>query len=125
MATSTTSTNSIEQYPLSRYDDRNVADPVLRAELRKEVMALCESNDQNLTVYYVLPDERYRPDLISFRAWGVPELRWVVTLAAGLEDESQGMTVGKKLKLPPAAWIREMIRHFQYDGQVIGTLSIA
>ncbi|HBE5520622.1 TPA: hypothetical protein KMB30_004195 [Escherichia coli] len=55
----------------------------------------------------------------------IAELRWVVTLAAGLEDESQGMTVGKKLKLPPATWIREMIRHFQYDGQVIGTLSIA
>ncbi|HFQ8241557.1 TPA: hypothetical protein ACHTCP_002890 [Escherichia coli] len=60
-----------------------------------------------------------------YRMWGIAELRWVVTLAAGLEDESQGMTVGKKLKLPPATWIREMIRHFQYDGQVIGTLSIA
>ncbi|ELD2883354.1 hypothetical protein RKI02_004814, partial [Salmonella enterica] len=52
MATSTTSTNSIEQFPLSRYDDRNIADPILRAELRKEVMAMCESNDQNLTIYY-------------------------------------------------------------------------
>lgn len=61
----------------------------------------------------------------GYRMWGIAELRWVVTLAAGLEDESQGMTVGKKLKLPPATWIREMIRHFQYDGQVIGTLSIA
>lgn len=84
MTTSITTTQSTRQYPLSRYDDRNIADPILRAELR-----------------------------------------WVVTLAAGLEDESQGMTVGKKLKLPPATWIREMIRHFQYDGQVIGTLSIA
>ena len=111
MATSITTTQSTRQYPLSRYDDRNIADPILRAE--------------NLTIYYVLPDEQYRPDLLAYRMWGIAELRWVVTLAAGLEDESQGMTVGKKLKLPPATWIREMIRHFQYDGQVIGTLSIA
>ncbi|MDY8100199.1 hypothetical protein UX056_19935 [Escherichia coli] len=125
MATSITTTQSTRQYPLSRHDDRNIADPILRAELRKEVMLMCESNDKNLTIYYVLPDEQYRPDLLAYRMWGIAELRWVVTLAAGLEDESQGMTVGKKLKLPPATWIREMIRHFQYDGQVIGTLSIA
>lgn len=116
MATSTTTTNSIEQFPLSRYDDRNIADPILRAELRKEVLAMCESNDQNLTNYYVLPDEEYRPDLLAFRVWGTEDLRWVVTLASGNEDESQPMVIGRKLKLPPAAWIREMIRHFQYDG---------
>lgn len=125
MATSTTSTNSVEQYPLSRYDDRNIADPILRAELRKQVMAMCQSNDQNLTPYEVRMDEQYRPDLLAWRMWGIHELRWVVTLAAGLEDESEGMTIGRKLKLPPAAWVREMIRHFQYDGQVIGTLSVA
>lgn len=85
---------------------------------------MCESNDQNLTIYYVLPDEQYRADLIAYRVWGIEELRWVVTLAAGLEDESQGMMVGQKLKLPPATWVREMVRHFQFDGQVIGTLSI-
>ncbi|EIQ71274.1 hypothetical protein ECEPECC34262_1794 [Escherichia coli EPEC C342-62] len=56
---------------------------------------MCESNDKNLTIYYVLPDEQYRPDLLAYRMWGIAELRWVVTLAAGLEDESQGMTVGK------------------------------
>ncbi|EDJ7306006.1 hypothetical protein M8D79_004198 [Salmonella enterica] len=125
MATSTTSTSSIEQFPLSRYDDRNITDPILRAELRKEVMAMCESNDQNLTIYYVLPDEQCRADLVAYRVWGIEALRWVVTLAAGLEDESQGMMVGQKLKLPPATWVREMVRHFQFDGQVIGTLSIA
>ena len=92
MATSITTTQSTRQYPLSRYDDRNIADPILRAELRKEVMLMCESNDKNLTIYYVLPDEQYRPDLLAYRMWGIAELRWVVTLAAGLEDESQGMT---------------------------------
>ncbi|MFX1108550.1 hypothetical protein ABEM34_20795 [Escherichia coli] len=70
-------------------------------------------------------DKFITTDYLQQCLWGIAELRWVVTLAAGLEDESQGMTVGKKLKLPPATWIREMIRHFQYDGQVIGTLSIA
>ncbi|MCC7928268.1 hypothetical protein INR35_26240, partial [Escherichia coli] len=42
-------------------------------------------NDKNLTIYYVLPDEQYRPDLLAYRMWGIAELRWVVTLAAGLE----------------------------------------
>lgn len=69
MATSITTTQSTRQYPLSRYDDRNIADPILRAELRKEVMLMCESNDKNLTIYYVLPDEQYRPDLLAYRMW--------------------------------------------------------
>ena len=125
MATSITTTQSTRQYPLSRYADSNISDPILRADLRKVLMLMCESNDKNLTIYYVLPDEQYRPDLLAYRMWGIAELRWVVTLAAGLEDESQGMTVGKKLKLPPAPWIREKIRHPKNDGQVIGTLSIA
>lgn len=69
MATSITTTQSTRQYPLSRYDDRNIADPILRAELRKEVMLMCESNDKNLTIYYVLPDEQYRPDLLAYPAF--------------------------------------------------------
>lgn len=48
MATSITTTQSTRQYPLSRYDDRNIADPILRAELRKEVMLMCESNHGSL-----------------------------------------------------------------------------
>ena len=71
MATSITTTQSTRQYPLSRYDDRNIADPILRAELRKEVMLMCESNDKNLTIYYVLPDEQYRPDLLAYRMPGL------------------------------------------------------
>ncbi len=47
MATSITTTQSTRQYPLSRYDDRNIADPILRAELRKEVMLMCESNENH------------------------------------------------------------------------------
>ncbi|WP_277268301.1 hypothetical protein [Pantoea septica] len=125
MATSTTSTDSTSEVTLSRYDDRNISDPVLRALLRQEVMKKCESSDQNLYVRYVRPDEAYRPDLLAYRLWGVHELRWVVTLAAGLEDESEAMTIGQKLYLPPAVWIREMIRHFENDGQVMGTLSVS
>lgn len=53
MATSTTGTYSIEQYLFARYDERSVAEPVLRTGLHKEVMAQCESNDRNLTVYYM------------------------------------------------------------------------
>lgn len=126
MATSTTSTESTSDVTLSRYDDRNVSDPVLRALLRQEVMKKCESNDQNLYVHYVRPDEQYRPELLAYRLYsGIHQLRWVVTLAAGLEDESEPMTIGQKLTLPPAVWIREMIRHFENDGQVIGTLSVS
>ncbi|MDN4628277.1 hypothetical protein [Erwinia sp. PsM31] len=77
MAASTTGTYSIEQYLFPRYDERSIAEPVLRTGLRKEVMITGESNDRDLTVYYVQPDKRYHANLLSFRVWEVPELRWV------------------------------------------------
>lgn len=107
---------------LSRLDDRNIEDPVLRSYMRRVVKQMCDSYDPNLTPHYVTADESYAPDLIASRVYGSETLRWVVTLAAGLEDEADPIAVGTLLKFPPAAWIREQIIHFSDDGNVYGTL---
>lgn len=108
----------------SNLDDRQVSDPIIRAYMRKVVLSMCNSYDDNLTQHYVTADEVYRPDLVSYRVYGTAELRWVVSLAGGIEDEAEGLAEGELLKLPPAAWIREQIRKFSADNaEVYGTLT--
>jgi hypothetical protein len=108
----------------SNLDDRQIDDPIIRAYMRKVVLEMCNSYDENLTSHYVTSDEVYRPDLLSYRVYGTADLRWVVLLAGGVEDEAEGLAEGELLKFPPAAWIREQIRKFSADDpECYGTLT--
>ncbi|PLR30021.1 baseplate protein [Chimaeribacter californicus] len=97
---------------ISRLDDRNVTDPILRAYMRQEIMTKAMSYDSDLLTYDILADEIYRPELIAYRIWGTGELRWVVTLVCGLEDECDAMEEGTEITVPTLAWIREQINTF-------------
>lgn len=105
-----TSSNTI-----SRLDDRSIEDPIIRAYMRQAVMEKAQSYDSDLLIYDIQSDEVYRPDLIAYRIWGTGELRWVITLVCGLEDESEAMAEGTELTVPTLAWIREQINAFSGD----------
>lgn len=94
---------------ISRLDDRNVSDPIIRAYMHQAIVAKCNSYDSDLIPHDITQDEIYRPDLIAQRVWGTDELRWVITRVCGQEDESEALPVGKALFLPELAWIREQI----------------
>ena len=97
---------------ISRLDDRNIEDPIIRAYMRQAVMEKALSYDSDLLTYDIQSDEIYRPDLIAYRIWGTGELRWVISLVCGLEDECDAMTEGTELTVPTLAWIREQINAF-------------
>ncbi|WP_254446386.1 hypothetical protein [Pantoea sp. CCBC3-3-1] len=108
---------------ISRLDDRNIEDPIIRAYMRQSIMNKSQSYDSDLLVYDIQPDEIYRPELIAYRIWGTGELRWVITLVCGLEDESEPMSEGEELTVPSLSWIREQINAFSGSApELNGTL---
>ncbi|WP_233503902.1 baseplate protein [Pseudocitrobacter sp. RIT415] len=97
---------------ISRLDERNISDPIIRAYMRQAIVAKCNSFDSDLIPHDISQDEIYRPDLISQRVWETDQLRWVITLVCGQEDESEPLPVGQALFLPTLAWIRELINSY-------------
>ncbi|QCR38810.1 hypothetical protein C1N62_21730 (plasmid) [Nissabacter sp. SGAir0207] len=89
-------------------------------------MAKSLSYDSDLLAYDILADEIYRPDLIAYRIWGTAELRWVVTLVCGLEDECDAMVAGTEITVPTLAWIREQINTFSATSpEISGSLYVS
>jgi hypothetical protein len=96
---------------LSRLSPYNVTDDILRSDLYREIR---QGNDSWPT-YEIQPDEALMPELTAYRAYGTDQLKWVVLIAAGLDDMREQMEAGTKIKLPPTVWIRERIKYYAGD----------
>lgn len=107
------------QTQLSRLSDMQIEDDVIRSMLYSDVLAHCrEEGEADVLTHDVLLDEVYRPDLVAYRVYGNPVMRWAVSLVADVEDESEPLPVGVALRLPSAAWVRERIRHYMDGGGI-------
>jgi hypothetical protein len=96
----------------SRLSDMSIIDDILRVTLYKSVLSYVENTDNinDLIVYEIKEDESDRPDLLSMRVYGTPELRWLVMLLTGNEDEFAPIESGNDVYLPPLSIVRTMIR---------------
>lgn len=94
---------------LSRLSPYNIADDLIRNELYREIRAA----STDWTTYIIEPDETLRPDLAAYRAYGTDECKWVIMIAAKLDDPRDEMTAGTELRLPTHAWLRERIKYYQ------------
>ncbi len=101
-----------------RLDDRCIADPIVRAILHREILDHASNRSIELDVHEIAADEIYRPDLVAYRAYGNHVLRWLITLLAGTDDESEPLPQGEILRLPSMVWIRERIRHYSAGGGI-------
>lgn len=102
---------------LSRLSPLNIEDEILRGYLFKTVLAYAnDKTNPNYKEYEIKQDEEYRPDLASQRIYSTPDLRWVVSLLADVEDEAEPLPVGSVFRFPPIAWLREQVRHFAEGG---------
>jgi len=102
---------------ISRLSPLNVDDEILRGYLFKTVLE--QANDKtntDYTEYEIKQDEEYRPDLVSQRLYKTPDLRWVVSLLADVEDEADPLPIGSVFRFPSIVWLREQIRHFADGG---------
>ena len=94
---------------LSRLSPYNIESPLIRAELYKEI----RKGEDGWESYVVSPDEILRPELISYRKYRTDELKWVVLVVTGLDDYREALVSGESIDLPPVAWVRRRIRHWQ------------
>lgn len=109
----------MSQSQLSRLSDMQIEDDIIRSLLYADVLAHCrDDSEQDVVTHDVMLDEEYRPDLLAFRVYGTDVMRWAVSLVADVEDESDPLPVGVKLRLPSAAWVRERIRHYMDGGGI-------
>lgn len=102
----------------ARLDDRCIEDVIIRSNLHREVLERARDLSVTLPTHEIAGDEVNRHDLVAFRAYGTPVLRWVITLLADLDDESEQLTQGDTLRLPESTWIRERIRHYMDSGEI-------
>ena len=94
--------------PIPKTDPLNIPDVLYRAQLYREIRAGATDWDK----WEISIDEQLRPDLISLRYYGSANFKFVVAIAAGLDDLRGSMQAGTRIALPPARWIRQRIRHY-------------
>lgn len=101
---------------VSRISDEQVTDLVIRAYLYRHIIRALSRGEVDTQAYEIKHDEKYRPDLVSYRVYGTTEARWLVKLLCGIEDEETALPIGTVVRFPPVGFVRERIRHFADGG---------
>jgi len=96
---------------ISRLSPYNITDDILRSDLYREI----RKGDDNWPSYEIRLDEVLMPELVAHRFYGTDLLKWVVLIAAGLDDMREILEAGTRIKLPPTVWLRERIKHYAGD----------
>lgn len=97
-----------------RLSDLSIEDHIWRAQLYTKILNYVRTSKDSI-FYELKEDEKTRPDLVSYRVYGVESLRWVVVLVAGNDDEFSPLPVGYRLVFPPISEVRRMIREVKED----------
>lgn len=91
-----------------RLSPYNIEDDLLRTELYREIRAGGEDwKNREISM-----DEVLMPELTAHRFYGTDKLKWVVMVAAGLEDMREAMEAGSVIRLPSIVWVRQRIRYW-------------
>ncbi len=96
---------------ISRLSPYNITDDLLRSDLYREIKA----GDDAWPSYEIQLDEVLRPELVAYRFYGTDLLKWVILIAAGLDDMRERLEAGTIIKLPPTVWVRERIKYYAGD----------
>jgi hypothetical protein len=96
----------------SRLSDMSIEDDVERVTLYKQILSYLSNadNSDSIIKYEIKVDEETRPDLLSYRVYSTPDLRWLVMLVAGNDDEFAVIPAGFYIYLPPLSAVRSIIR---------------
>ena len=97
---------------IARLSDQNIVDDIIRASFYSDLLSYTQSPNADVILYSIKTDEEFRPDLLSFRAFGTQDLDWLVLLVAGIDDVSIGIPVGEIIKLPQSSFVRQTMRKY-------------
>ena len=90
-----------------RPSPENIKDVLLRAELYREIRAAQTKDlEKNWFTYEIQLSETLMPELIAYRAYSMDTLKWVIMIAAALDDPRERVEAGTVLTLPTTAWLR-------------------
>lgn len=98
---------------IGRLSDLNIVDDIIRADFYQHVVAHIQNPTADTITYTIRIDEEYRHDLVAYRVYaGITELRWIVGLVCGVDDEAEPLPVGETFNFPTPVWIRREMRSF-------------
>lgn len=99
---------------MPRLSPYTITDTLMRAELYREIRdAQEEPYPKGWTRYQIQPADVLMPELIAYKVWKLDTLKWVVLIAASLDDSRGRLEAGRMLALPTTAWIRDRILHYR------------
>lgn len=85
-----------------RLSPENIADVLLRTELYREIRAAQEKElEKGWFTYEIQPSEILMPELIAYRAYSLDTLKWVILIAAGLDDPESDWRPAPCSRFPP------------------------
>lgn len=94
-----------------------ISDPLLRRELYHEIQnAQLDRKyraDGYWAYYIVQPADILLPELIAYKVYGFDQLKWVIDVAAGLDDMRDRLVSGTTLYLPSTIWLQERITYYR------------
>ncbi|MBE0505897.1 MAG: hypothetical protein IBX50_04145 [Marinospirillum sp.] len=91
-----------------------IPDSLYRARLYAEIRTRTPQVSPDMWFEYeVSPGEVGLPELVALRRWNDETLKWVVLIAAEIDDPRREMEAGITLLLPSITWLRDRIRHYQ------------
>ena len=96
-----------------RLSPLNIEDPLVRVELYREIRQAQAAPPSDWTEYEIQPADTLMPELIAYKVYKLDTLKWAVMVAAALDDPRERLASGERIFLPPTAWIRERIKHYQ------------
>ncbi|HIF9321694.1 hypothetical protein ACWU37_21250 (plasmid) [Photobacterium damselae subsp. damselae] len=97
---------------IPRLSDFNIEDDILRADFYRLILNEINKPDSTGIKHTITIDEAYRQDLVSNRIYNTPNLRWIVGLITGVEDEADPLPIGETFKFPSAMYVRREMRKF-------------
>ncbi|MCG3884123.1 hypothetical protein I3271_05435 [Photobacterium leiognathi] len=97
---------------LSRLSDLNIEDDILRADFYLRIMRYIKSPEATGIKHTIALDEPYRHDLVSYRIYKTVDLRWLVGLVCGVDDEAQPLEQGETYLFPSLIYVRREMRAF-------------
>jgi len=95
---------------ISRLSPYNITDDLYRALLYREIRD--GQGENEWPVYEVQPKDSLSPEFIAYKVYGTAEMKWLVMIAASLDDMRERIESGSSLRLPPAAWVRKRIKYY-------------
>ena len=99
-----------------RLSPLNISDPLLRAELFREIRLAQENRkyrDEEWGYYVIQPADVSSPELIAWKVYGADTLKWIILAASALDNPRESLGAGERIYLPSTVWIRERIKYYR------------